>query len=147
MGFICPFIFFGDVNCISPSPQKPLKNYIKRKRILKINLQSVTPDTIVLQRPNTASSEILPIRNQMRWAGQITRMQKVKLLKQLFNRELQHVRCPKHKPERCFKDVVKSNLRVLSMNIEDWEKIIVNRSTSIYESYKAFEAWGIKYSS
>ena len=86
------------------------------RRILNIKWQSLTPDTIVLQRANTSSLEMLLIRNQMRWAGHVTRMDDVRLPKQIFYGELKSGARPPHKPKKRYKDVIKNNLKALEID-------------------------------
>ena len=54
------------------------------RRILGINWESLTPDTVVLERAYTTSIEKRIIMNQMRWAGHLVRMEDSRLPKQLF---------------------------------------------------------------
>jgi len=51
------------------------------RRILNIKWDSFTPDTVVLQRASACSVEQLIIRNQMRWAGHVRRMDDTRLPK------------------------------------------------------------------
>ena len=79
----------------------------------------------------------------MRWAGHLARMQDCRLPKQLFYGELQLGKRPRHKPKKRYKDVVKHNLKVLGINVEDWEKSATNRPTwrrLVYEGCRRFEA-------
>ena len=49
-----------------------------------------------------------------------------------------------------FKDIIDNNIRILNIDIGDWEQMMANWSTwkkMIYESYNVFEVWRIKYSS
>ena len=67
--------------------------------------------------------------SQMYWAGHLARMEDLRLPQHLFNGELQHSRCLRHKPKKDFKDVVKYNLRELSIDNAAWEQKTINRST------------------
>ena len=61
----------------------------------------------------------------MHWVGHLTRMEDdrlPRLPKQLFYGELQCGKHPRHKSKKGFKDVIKNNLKVLSIDVEDWEK-------------------------
>ena len=118
------------------------------RSILNIKWQSLTPDTVVLQQASTSGIEMLIIRNQMRWAGHLTRMEDDRLPKQLFYGELRGKR-PRHKPKDRFKDVVKNNLKAVSIDVEDWEKMTENRSVwrkVIYDGCKGFEARRVDHS-
>ena len=84
---------------------------------------------------------MLLICNPMHWFGHLFRIADIRLPKQLFYKELQHSRYPRHKPKKCFKDVIKNNFRALGINIKTWEQMIVNPSSwkkMIYKSSKAF---------
>ena len=68
-------------------------------RKLNIKWQSLTPDTVVLQRASCLSIKAMRINNQMRWAGHGVRMQEERLPKQLFYGELVNGKRPQHKPK------------------------------------------------
>ena len=119
------------------------------RRILNIKWQSLTPDTIVLQRANTSSLEMLLIRNQMRWAGHVTRMDDVRLPKQIFYGELKSGARPPHKPKKRYKDVIKNNLKALEIDEKNWETLSQSRSAwrkVIFDGCKAFERKRIEHS-
>uniref|UniRef100_A0A0L8FWH2 Uncharacterized protein n=1 Tax=Octopus bimaculoides TaxID=37653 RepID=A0A0L8FWH2_OCTBM len=63
------------------------------------------------------------ISNQMRWVGHLARMQDDGLSKQLFYGELQRGKLPTHKPKKRFRDVDKSNLKALIVEVEDREQM------------------------
>ena len=64
----------------------------------------------------------------MRWAGHIVRMGGGKLPKQLFYGQLTRGKRP-HKPRKRYKDVLKSNLNVLEIDVDDWEPLTENRAS------------------
>ena len=66
---------------------------------------------------------------QMHWASHFTKMEDVRLPKQLFYRELQHSRHPRHKLKKHFRDFIKNNPRALSINNGHQEQMKVNRSS------------------
>ena len=112
------------------------------RRILNIKWQSLTPDTIVLQQANTTSVEMILIRNQMRWAGHVTRMDDKRLPKQIFYGELLTGARPPYKPRMRFKDVIKHNLKELEIDDKIWETLSENRSVwrkMIFDGCKSFE--------
>jgi hypothetical protein len=112
------------------------------RRILNIKWQSMTPDTVVLQRASCLSIEAMIINNQMRWAGHVVRMQEDRLPKQLFYGELVNGKRPQQKPRKRFKDCVKMNLKDLGINVVDWEKTAQNRAGwrhSVKEGCNTFE--------
>ena len=83
------------------------------RRILSIKWQNRTPDTEVLSKAHTLSISALLMRNQMRWAGHLIRMDDSRLPKQLFYGELASGARPQHKPNKRFRDEVKVNLKKL----------------------------------
>ena len=93
------------------------------RRILNIEWRSYTTDTVVLERASSASIEQRLILNQMRWAGHIVRMGDGSLPKQLFYGELTRGKRPQYKPRKRFKDVLKSNLKELKIDVDDWEAL------------------------
>ena len=103
--------------------------------IINIKWQSLTPDTVVLQQASTSGIEMLIMRNQMRWAGHLTRME---------DDRLQRGKRPRHKPRN-----VKNNLKAFSIDVEDWEKMTENRSVRrkvIYDGCKGLEARRVDHS-
>ena len=99
------------------------------RRILNIRWMSNTPDTVVLERASSTSIEMRVMRNQMRWAGHLVRMKDERIPKQLFYGELSTGKRPQHKPRKRFKDVLKSNLKALQIDVDNWEAITENRPT------------------
>ena len=99
------------------------------RRILNIEWRSHIPDTVVLQRASSASFEQRLILNQMRWAGHIVRMGDGRLSKQLFYGELTRGKRSQIKPRKRFKDVLKSNLKELEIDVDNWEALTKNRAS------------------
>ena len=69
-------------------------------------------------------------------------MEEIRLPKQLFYGVLQHDKCPRHKPKKHFKDVIKKNLKVFCVYVEHWEQMTKNQSAlkkGIYDGCKSFE--------
>ena len=118
------------------------------RRILNIKWQSITPDTVVLQRAGCLSIEAVILNEQMRWAGHVVRMQDDRLPKQLFYGELVNGKRPPHKPKKRYKDCVKNNLKVLGMDVGNWEKVAENRASwrsSVKEGCNMFEKQRLKH--
>lgn len=64
----------------------------------------------------------------MRWAGHLVRMEDFRLPKQLFYGELTRGKRPQHKPRKRYKDVVKDDLRVLDIGVDEWEVLTESRA-------------------
>ena len=118
------------------------------RRILNIKWQSMTPDTVVLQRAGCSSIESMIINNQMRWAGHVVCMLEDRQPKQLFYDELINGKRPPHKPKKRFKDFIKNNLKAVGMNVGNWEADAVNRAGwrhSMKQGCSRFEEERIKH--
>ena len=68
------------------------------------------------------------IQNQMRWVGHVIRMGDDRLPKQLFYGELLKGKRPQHKPKKQFKNIIKSNLKSLKIDVNTWEALAGNRA-------------------
>ena len=86
-------------------------------------------DTVVLERASSTGTEQRLILNQMRWAGHVVRMGNGRFSKQLFCCKLTRGKRPQHKPTKRFKDVLKSNLKELKIDVDDWEALTKNRAS------------------
>ena len=58
--------------------------------------------------------------NQMCWAGQVVRMGDGRLPKLLFYGVLTRGKRPQHKPRKRIKGTLKSNLKELEIDVDDW---------------------------
>ena len=96
--------------------------------ILNIKWQSLTPDTAVLQIAECPSIESLIMKNQLRWAGHVVRMEDERIPKQLFYGELMTGKRPQHKPKKRFKDCIKNNLKAFKIPVENWETLAKSRT-------------------
>ena len=93
------------------------------RRILNIKWQSLTPYTAVLQIAECPSIESLIMKNQLRWAGHVVRMEDERIPKQLFYGELMTGKRPQHKPKKRFKDCIKNSLKAFKIPVENWETL------------------------
>ena len=98
------------------------------RRILGIKWESLTPDTVVLQRAGCTSIAKQIILSQMRWVGHVVRMDDTRLPKQLFYGELCIGKRPRHKPKKRFKDCIKANLKCMKIDQNSWEGLAKDRS-------------------
>ena len=117
------------------------------RRILSIKWQNRTPDTEVLSKAHTLSISALLMRNQMRWAGHLIRMDDSRLPKQLFYGELASGARPQHKPKKRFRDEVKVNLKHMNIPVDSWEEACVDRDEwrqSVFQGVKGFEDQQVK---
>ena len=65
----------------------------------------------------------------MRWADHVVRMGDGRLPKELFYSELTRGKRPLHKPRKRFKDVLKSNLKELEIDVDSGEALTKNRES------------------
>ena len=118
------------------------------RRILNIEWRSYTPDTVVLERACSINIEKRLILNQMCWVGHVVKMEDERLPKQLFYGELTRGKRPQYKPRERFKDVLKSNLKELEINVDDWEALTEIRASwrkLIRERCSNFEQKRVEY--
>ena len=99
------------------------------RRILNIEWRLYATYTVVLERACSSSIEKRLILNQMRWADHVVRMGDGRLPKELFYGELTRGKRPQHKPRKRFKDVLKSNLKELEIDVDSWEALTKNRES------------------
>ena len=69
------------------------------------------------------------MRNQLRWAGHLVRLDDTRLPKQLFYSELRSGSRPQHKPKKRFKDSLKDSLRQFHIPVDEWESLAVDRDS------------------
>ena len=97
------------------------------RRILNIKWQIRTPDTEVLEKALCPSLESVITTAQLRWVGHIVRMDDGRLPKRLFSGQLTSGKRPQHKPRKCYKDGLKSNLKGADIDVDTWEATAVDR--------------------
>ena len=68
------------------------------------------------------------MKNQLRWAGHVVRMEDERIPKQLFYGELMTGKRPQHKPKKRFKDCIKNNLKAFKIPVENWETLSKSRT-------------------
>ena len=67
------------------------------RRVLNVKWQSITPDMNIHKKAACLSIEAMVMRNRLRWAGHIVRMEDVKLPKRLFYGELKTGKRPQQR--------------------------------------------------
>ena len=113
------------------------------RRILNIRWESLTPNTSVLERAGISSVEKIIMKNQLRWAGHLVRMDDERLPKRLFYGEFSAGKRPKNRPKKRFKDCIKSNLKVGKIDTNNWEEVASDRfqwRASVRSACDSFEA-------
>jgi len=112
------------------------------RQILGIKWQSHTPDTDVLATSGSTTVAARLMRNQMRWAGHLVRMEDTRIPKQLFFGELRDGSRPQHKPKKRFRDSVNLNLKRMQVPLKNFEAECADRSkwrNSVYVGAKRLE--------
>ena len=117
---------------------KPLERFHQHslRHILGIGWESHTPDTVVLEK---VSISMRVMKNQMRWAGHVVRMNDSRLPKQLFYGELSSGKRPPHKPRKRFQDNVKDNLKHMGLDTKEWENLALDSDQWRYSIHKGVE--------
>ena len=118
------------------------------RRILNLKWQDMTPDTTVLERAKTSGIAVLLVKNQLRWAGHLVRLDEQRLPKQIFYGELSSGKRPQHNPKKRFKDCLKVNLKKLDISVDDWEALATDRAQwrkTISDGARNFESGRIKH--
>ncbi len=81
------------------------------RKILKINWQSFTPNTKVLQVANTISIETEISKRQLKWVGHVVRMPNQRIPKKLLYGELKEGTRSRGRPRKRFKDNLSKTLK------------------------------------
>lgn len=113
------------------------------RHILKIGWQSYTPDTVVLSKSGMENICVMLMKNQIRWAGHLVRMDDSRLPKRLFYGELSSGSRPQHKPLKRFRDSVKESLKHLKIPDRNWESLALERGEwrkRIFEGAAEYDA-------
>ena len=97
------------------------------REIARIRWQDKVPNTEVLTRCHTTGIEADLIRSQLRWCGHLIRMPDSRLPKAAFYSELKSGNRRLGRPLMRFKDSLKANLRVCSIDPKKWEELALNR--------------------
>ena len=108
---------------------KTLERFLQQclRKILGIKWQSRTPDTDILAMSGSTTIAARLMRNQMRWAGHLVRMEDTRLPKQLFYGELRDGSRAQHKPKKRFRDSVNVNLKRMQVPLKSFEAECADR--------------------
>ena len=112
------------------------------RQILGIEWQSRTPDTDVLAMCGSPTIGARLMKNQMRWAGHLARMQDCRLPKQLFFGELSNGSRARHGQKKRFRDVIRVNLSHMKLGVKDFESACGDRGkwrSLVHCGAKSFE--------
>ena len=103
---------------------KTLEKFHQRcmRKILKINWQDHRTNDSVLEEVDCSSIEGLIIKNQLRWAGHVTRMNETSVPKQIFYSELSEGIKKVGGQKKCYKDCLKESLNVCDIDCTTWGK-------------------------
>ena len=113
------------------------------REIARIRWQDKVPNTEVLTRCHTTGIEADLIRSQLRWCGHLIRMPDSRLPKAAFYSELKSGNRRLGRPLMRFKDSLKANLKVCSIDPKKWEELALNRPQwrrTCLEGISKFEA-------
>jgi hypothetical protein len=112
------------------------------RQILGIKWQARTPDTDVLAMSGSSTIGARLMKNQMRWAGHLTRMKDCRLPKQLFFGELSNGSRAQHGPKKRFRDAIRVNLSHMKLGVKEFETACGDRGkwrSLVHTEAKSFE--------
>ena len=87
------------------------------------------PDTGVLSRAGICGLEFYLLKSQLRWADHVIRMPDSRIPKQLLYEQLKEGKRYQGGPKLRFKDSLKDNLKICSIDPHNFEKLATNRVT------------------
>jgi exonuclease III len=120
------------------------KFHMRHLRLLhNIKWQNKITNTEVLQRSQCTGIEAMIISAQLRWTGHVARMDDSRIPKQLLYGELRNGKRSQGGQKKRYKDTLKHNLKVCSIDVDSWETLALDRSkwrTEIRNGTKQFES-------
>nr|VZI13340.1 unnamed protein product [Spirometra erinaceieuropaei] len=99
------------------------------RRILRLNWQDRIPDTDVLERTGIRSIYAILRQMQLRWSGNLVRMDDERLPKRLFYGDVATGSRRQGGQIRRYKETLKSSLMRLHINPTNWEELALDRPT------------------
>ena len=78
----------------------------------------------VLKRANLRSIEFILLQMQLRWAGHVTRMEDVRMPKEVFSSELQEGKRDRGAPRKRYKDQLKRQLAQAGLRRDSWRSSV-----------------------
>ena len=98
------------------------------RKICGISWKDRVPNTDVLERCEIEGIEALLIKNQLRWAGHLVRMEDSRIPKSLFYGELVDGHRSRGGQHKRYKDVLKSSLKACNIPTGTWERQALSRT-------------------
>nr|VZI18296.1 unnamed protein product [Spirometra erinaceieuropaei] len=99
------------------------------RRILRLKWQDRIPDTDVLERTGILCIYAILRQIQLRWSGDLVRMDDERLPKRLFYGDVATGSRRQGGQIRRYKDTLKSSLKCLQINPTNWEELALDRPT------------------
>lgn len=112
------------------------------RKILGIKWQDLQTTNSVFQQAKTTSIESMIIKNQLRWAGHVVRMEDHRLPKQIMYSELERGVRSQGGQRKRFKDTLHNSLKQCYINTNKWEQKARDRKAwrnTIHRGTKLFE--------
>ena len=97
--------------------------------ILGIKWQDHLSSEAILKRASLPSIESILLEVQLRWAGHVTRMEDVRVLRAVFFSELQEGRRDRGAPRKCYKDQLKRQLAQAGISHPSWQQEASDRNS------------------
>jgi len=113
------------------------------RNILGIKWQDYVSNEDVLNRANLPSLESILLKQQLRWAGHVARMEDARLPKSVFFGELKKGSRSVGAPKKRYKDQLKKQLSLASIQHQTWQQLATNRDdwrSTITKASLEFEA-------
>ena len=110
--------------------------------LLYIRWWDQVSDVKTLEKAKLNSIEALLLRNRLRWAGHVARMDNNRLPKQIMFGELRDGKRKIGTPKKRFKDELKTSLKSSGLNHTEWEERASNRTSwrsDVRSGVKSFE--------
>ena len=112
------------------------------RSILNIRWWDKVSDVETLEKAKLHSIEALLLRNRLRWAGHVARMDNNRLPKQIMFGELRDGKRKIGTPKKRFLDELKTSLKSSGLNHSEWEERASNRTSwrsDVRSGVKSFE--------
>lgn len=128
---VLPSLLYGCETWTVYSPHAKKLNHFHLsclRIIMKVKWQDKIPDSEILTKAKSTSIHTMLSKAQLRWSGHLVRMPDERLPKQIFYGELKHGKRSHGGQRKRYKDCLKSSLKNLNINPNDWEKAACDRS-------------------